>query len=138
MSSSVGYTGGAGGAPPPTYESVCGRNNTYTEAVRLVFDPAELSFDELMRRVAAMPRVQRASASTRRQTRVAVWAQDAAQAASATAILSRAGKPELPVLPPSAWHEAEEHHQNFLAEEKDFPDWSDGSELGGPGTAWGL
>ena len=55
-------------------------------------------------------------------------------------------KGSVPVLPASEtkWHDAEEYHQHFLAEDKSFPSWSaaaddDGwGDLGGPGTAWGL
>mmetsp|Transcript_14064 Transcript_14064/g.36375 ORF Transcript_14064/g.36375 Transcript_14064/m.36375 type:complete len:114 (-) Transcript_14064:541-882(-) len=84
------------------------------------------------------------------QTRVAVWARDGAQAQVARRVLEEAGKHELvPVLPPSTWYEAESYHQDFLAEDKAFPDWSvhpddesgDADEWGslsGPGTAWGL
>jgi len=44
----------------------------------------------------------------------------------------------IPVLTAATFHEAEECHQDFIAEEKDFADWSDGSDQSGPGTAWGL
>ena len=170
----VGYTGGDGDgdpdATPPTYERVCARNNTFTEAVRLEFDPSVLPYTELVRRFASDARVQRVAKSAlaapaaaaasgdggarfrRRQTRVAIWARDGAQAAAARGALADAGLAGVvPILPPSAWHDAEEYHQDFLAEEKDFPSWSadpddddDGGgggawgDLGGPGTAWGL
>lgn len=158
LRSRVGYTGGDGdGDPsgaPPSYESVCARANTHTEALRLDFDPSVVSYGELVRRFASDPRVQRVRALPadsalhllrRRQTRVAVWAHTGAQAAAARTALAEAGKEGLvPVLPPSAWHDAEEYHQHFLAEDKSFPSWSaaaddDGwGDLGGPGTAWGL
>ena len=51
----VGYTGGT--EPAPTYESVCARNNTHSEAVKLAFDPAQLSYEELMQRLVDDPRV---------------------------------------------------------------------------------
>ena len=34
----------------------------------------------------------------------------------------------------SVWYD----QQDFIAEETDFPDWSEGSDDSGPGTAWGL
>jgi len=155
LSSWVGYTGGdADGdphAPPPTYDSVCSRRNTHTEALRLEFDPEALSYRELARRVVAHPRVQRvrgrdgANGLRRAQTRVAVWARDAVQMRIAREVLAEAGKAGVvPVLPPSAWHEADALHQHFIKEDKAFPDWSVGDEdededsESGPGTAWGL
>ena len=44
----VGYTGGTD--PAPTYASVCARNNTHTEAVKLAFDPAQISYEALIQR----------------------------------------------------------------------------------------
>jgi len=153
VASKVGYTGGEGeGDPalataPLTYERVCSRNNSHTEALRLEFDPAVLNYAELVRKFSQDARVQRVqpvadgepSSLRRPQTRVAVWARDAVQMRTARSILREAGLDDrVPVLPPTAWHEAEEYHQDFLRDEKDFPDWSEGADGGGPGTAWGL
>lgn len=43
----VGYAGGF--TPNPTYEEVCGGGTGHTEAVLVVFDPARLPFEELLR-----------------------------------------------------------------------------------------
>jgi len=157
----VGYTGGGLGANDPTYESVCARNNTFTEALRLEFDPAVLSFEGLMQLYVKEPRVLRAVCRdglsplfARPQTRVAVWAQDEAQMAVARQAIADAGKTDaVPVLPPAAWFLAEEYHQKFIEDDKAFPDWSEpvdeivddasvwdssGDSLRGPGTTWGL
>ena len=160
INSWVGYTGGdRDGAPssaglPLTYEYVCSQRNTHTEAIRLEFDPTILSYEALVRRITQDARVQRlrptngtsmAGESTllcRAQTRIAIWARDGVQTRTAKAVLAEAGMAELvPVLPPSAWHLAEEYHQHFVRDDKPFPDWSEnegGDSLGGPGTAWGL
>jgi peptide-methionine (S)-S-oxide reductase len=42
-----GYAGGR--APNPSYEDVCTGNTGHAEVVRIVFDPAELSFRDLLR-----------------------------------------------------------------------------------------
>src|SRR5918998_504861 len=47
VSSSVGYAGGF--TPNPTYEEVCSGGTGHTEVVRVFFDPARTSYEELLR-----------------------------------------------------------------------------------------
>lgn len=47
LTTSAGFTGGY--VPRPTYEQVCGGDTGHAEAVRVVFDPAQVSFEELAR-----------------------------------------------------------------------------------------
>ena len=49
-----GYAGGH--APNPTYEAVCGGRTGHAEVVRITFDPAVLSFRDLLTRVLHHPR----------------------------------------------------------------------------------
>jgi peptide-methionine (S)-S-oxide reductase len=47
VSTSVGYEGGF--TPNPTYEEVCSGRTGHAEAVRVVFDPARVSYGDLLR-----------------------------------------------------------------------------------------
>src|SRR5690349_21230410 len=41
-----GYTGGH--TPHPTYKQVCGGDTGHAEAIRITFDPDQISYDELL------------------------------------------------------------------------------------------
>jgi len=47
VSTAVGYEGGF--TPNPTYEEVCSGRTGHAESVRVVFDPAKVSYSDLLR-----------------------------------------------------------------------------------------
>ena len=46
VSSQVGYTGGA--LKNPTYQQVCESDTGHAEAIEIIFDPAKISYEELL------------------------------------------------------------------------------------------
>ena len=110
VSSSVGYTGGK--AANPTYKSVCSGDG-HTEAVRLVFDPKVISYEELMKKV-----IHQASPyPSKPQYMSAVWTQNEQQAEIAKRLAEEKRKPKLPILAldETKWFDAEDYHQKYVA-----------------------
>ena len=104
VSTTVGYTGGKAGGP--TYRTVCSGDG-HTEAIKVEFDPAVISYEELMRRVVT----QASTASAKAQYKSAIWGLDAEQEACAIRVASELGKKGLAVLPATTFHDAEEYHR---------------------------
>ncbi len=124
VNTAVGYQGGY--TPNPTYEEVCSGRTGHTEAVRVVFDPAKVSYEELLRLFFENhdpTQGFRQGNDRGTQYRSALYPTDDQQAATAArvrdefqAAFSRAGYGPLTteVAPAGDFYYAEDYHQQYL------------------------
>jgi peptide-methionine (S)-S-oxide reductase len=120
IQTAVGYTGGT--TAEPTYEQVCSGRTGHAEAVDVWFDPAIVTYDELLRTFWSLhdPTTRdRQGWDFGSQYRSAVFVHDAEQGRLAVAsrdehqqVLTRPIVTE--ILPASAFHDAEEYHQRYF------------------------
>jgi peptide-methionine (S)-S-oxide reductase len=120
LQTAVGYTGGH--VPDPSYERV-GRHRTgHAEAVEVWFDPAQVSYPELL---AVFWRIHNPTTRNRQgldfgsQYRSAIFYHDAGQRAAAIAAReAEQSSHRRPIVtqitPASAFYRAEEYHQRYL------------------------
>jgi peptide-methionine (S)-S-oxide reductase len=128
VSTAVGYEGGF--TPNPTYEEVCSGRTGHSEAVRVVFDPAKVSYAELLRRFweAHDPtQGMRQGNDIGSQYRSAIFyrspeqrAQAEESAAAYQKRLSEAGYGEIStqIVPAGEFYFAEDYHQQYLSDTK--------------------
>src|ERR687891_1205085 len=121
----VGYA--AGYTPNPTYEEVCSGRTGHNEAVLVVFRPAEISFDEVLRLFWEghdPTQGMRQGNDVGTQYRSAIYCGDDGQRAAAEAsremyqeVLRRAGYGEITteIAPAGPFSYAEPYHQQYLA-----------------------
>jgi peptide-methionine (S)-S-oxide reductase len=121
----VGYAGGV--TPNPTYEEVCSGGTNHTEAVLVVFDPAQVSLGEILRRFWEghdPTQGLRQGNDVGSQYRSAVyWTSDEQRAeveasrALYQAELAKAGHGEITteLAPAGPFYYAEAYHQQYLA-----------------------
>ena len=120
LKTAVGYTGGH--VPYPTYERVCRGRTGHAEAVEVWFDPAQVSYAQLLQ---AFWRIHNPTTRNRqgfdfgRQYRSAIFYHDAGQ--QEAAIASRDAQQQsvrrpivTQITPASAFYPAEEYHQRYL------------------------
>ena len=116
-----GYIGGH--APNPTYRQVCGGDTGHAEAIKVGFDPAQLSYCDLLDIFFAThdpTQLNRQGNDVGTQYRSAVFAHDEAEARFFADEIARAqANYDSPIVtrvePASAWHPAEDIHQDFYA-----------------------
>mmetsp|Transcript_28709 Transcript_28709/g.85792 ORF Transcript_28709/g.85792 Transcript_28709/m.85792 type:complete len:114 (+) Transcript_28709:259-600(+) len=111
-----------GTAANPTYESVCSGKGGHSEALKVIFDPATISYEELLKVFFENHPYQYES---KPQYMSAIFYQSEAQKASAEAkvaeLRARGFKVATKLLPATQWYDAEEYHQDF--HEKNRPRW---------------
>lgn len=125
LSTAAGYTGGY--TPNPTYREVCTGQTGHAEAVRIVFDPAVISYPQLLQLFwenhdPAQGMRQGGDIGT--QYRSAIYPLNDAQSSAAQASCERfqqamqqSGEPRritTEIVPASLFYYAEDEHQQYL------------------------
>ena len=128
-STQVGYAGGI--TPNPTYEEVCSGLTGHNEVVRVVYDPANVSYDTLL---AVFWEAHNPTQGMRQgndvgtQYRSGIYVYDAAQRAQAEAsrgVFQRAlgaaglGAFTTEIVDAATFYYAEDYHQQYLAKNPD-------------------
>ena len=118
----VGYTGGA--LKDPTYKDVCTNESGHAEVVQVIFDPAEVSYDELLDVFWSNHNpttLNRQGPDWGTQYRSAIFFHSPEQEAKARASkenLEKSGRYKRPIVtqivPEAVFYRAEEYHQRYL------------------------
>lgn len=118
-----GYIGGA--VDVPTYEQVCGGRTGHAEAVRVTFDPAVVSFRDLLEIFFVIhdPTTRnRQGNDVGTQYRSAIFYHTPAQQQAAQDMIAAVTQEGLypnpvvtEVVPATQWYEAEAYHQEYFA-----------------------
>lgn len=121
----VGYAGGY--TPNPTYQEVCSGRTGHNEVVRLIHDPAVISYEALLRvfwEGHDPTQGMRQGNDTGTQYRSGIYTHDSAQKEAAEASrtaygarlsAARYGAITTEILPAPPFYFAEEYHQQYLA-----------------------
>ena len=123
VSTQVGYMGGA--TANPTYEEVCSHTTGHAEVVEVTYDPALVSYDELLGLFWGChdpTQMNRQGPDVGTNYRSAIFCHTPAQVAQAKTSLEReqaSGRHRRPIVteiaPAAAFWRAEEYHQQYLA-----------------------
>ena len=119
-----GYIGGA--TQQPTYEQVCGGGTGHAEAVKITFDPAVISYRELLEiffTIHDPTTLNRQGNDVGTQYRSAIFYHTAAQRHTADEVIAELTKEKVypnPIVtelqPAAQWYEAESYHQEYFAQ----------------------
>ncbi len=114
-----GYIGGSN--PNPTYKQVCSGTTGHAEAIKIIYDPAKISYGDLLDiHFATHDPTQRNRQGNDigTQYRSALFIESPAQQSDARAAIARA-QPDWPqpivttIEPVSVWYPAEDYHQRY-------------------------
>ena len=121
ISTTSGYTGGS--VANPTYQQVSAKTTGHAEAVQIVFDPAKVSYEQLLAKfwTSIDPTTRdRQFCDAGTPYRTAIFAHDAAQLDAARKSLADLEKSKpfkepivTQIVPASVFYPAEEYHQNY-------------------------
>ncbi|WP_336982157.1 peptide-methionine (S)-S-oxide reductase MsrA [Altererythrobacter fulvus] len=114
-----GYIGGS--VPYPSYKAVCTGTTGHAEAIRIAFDPAVISYADLLDVFMAThdpTQLNRQGNDIGTQYRSAIFPLSDAQRAEAEAAIARAnlehgGKVVTTIEGPAEWYPAENYHQEY-------------------------
>jgi peptide-methionine (S)-S-oxide reductase len=118
-----GYTGGD--VAKPTYKQVCGGDTNHAEAIRVTFDPEQLSYDDLLDIFFAThdpTQLNRQGNDVGTQYRSAIFPVDDEQERRAREAIERAngehrGRVVTTIEPLREWWPAEDYHQDYWSGE---------------------
>ena len=118
-----GYTGGS--TVNPTYKQVCGGDTGHAEAIRITFDPEQVSYADLLDIFFAThdpTQLNRQGNDIGTQYRSAIFPEDEGQEAEARAAIARnqegLAQPIVTTIETKAeWYPAEDYHQDYWAGE---------------------
>lgn len=118
-----GYIGGQ--VDHPTYEAVCGGRTGHAEAVRITFDPAVVSYRELLEVLFVIhdpTTLNRQGHDVGTQYRSAIFYHTPEQKKVAEEVIAAVTKEKLyadpivtEITPAGVWYEAEPYHQEYFA-----------------------
>jgi len=127
LSVTSGYTGGR--VPNPTYPQVCTGRTGHAEAVRVIFDPAAVTYEQLARiffEIHDPTTLNRQGPDVGSQYRSAVFYRTAAQKQIAqdliTALRANGYHVVTELIPAAAFYPAEDYPQNYLQKNPGRPD----------------
>ncbi len=115
-----GYMGGHD--PAPTYEAVCGGDTGHAEVIRVEFDPAQVSYRDLLEvffTIHDPTTLNRQGNDVGTQYRSAIFYQSPEQEATARQVVAAmASVWDAPIVtqlaPSDTWHRAEDYHQDYF------------------------
>lgn len=124
-----GYAGGS--AKNPSYREVCSGSTGHAEAVQVTFDPAVISYEDLLEIFFALhdPTTKdRQGADVGSQYRSAIFHRSSGQKAAAEAMIEKLNRERIfpapivtEVVPEAPFYPAEDYHQNYFAQNSGQP-----------------